>query len=433
MRSVLVIAGSDSGGGAGIQADLKALTALGVHGCTAITCVTAQNTRGVVSTYPLPLKALREQIRAVLDDIPVAAVKTGMLYSNEIVQAVAEELEGLKVPLVVDPVMVATAGSSLHESGFVEALREYLLPITTLVTPNLDEAEALGGLSISDVQAMRTAAESLHAMGAHAVLMKGGHLEGELVDILFDGKGFHDLPGHRFPGELHGSGCDYASSIAGYLALGHDLVASVSRARRRIAAGFATSYPIGKGYAVINSAYIDDMWGVWEAVAGAAEELEGLLPPEVVPEVGINLGYALPAATGSGDVCAVQGRMVRRGQRVVAVGPPGFGASRHVARIILAAMESDPGVRSAINLRYDEGLLSSSKKAGLRVGTFDRAREPPGVSTMDWGTREAIRSSALVPDLVYDLGGPGKVPMIRVLGTSPQDLLSKLRKMGVSR
>lgn len=429
MESVLVVAGSDSGGGAGIQADLKALASIGVHGCTAITCVTAQNTTGVRSTFALPVEVIREQIRAVLEDITVKAVKTGMLYSEEIVRTVARELSDLEVPIVVDPVMIATAGSTLHASGFVEALAEHLLPMTEVVTPNLDETRALTGMAVASVEDMERAAAALRKMGPRAVLVKGGHLKGDLVDILYDGEEFHRFPGYRYPKELHGSGCAYASTIAGYLAKGFGVVESVRRARRKVAAGFDAAYAVGKGYELINAAYVEDRWEVWNSLRAAVDQLVGFLPPNLVPEVGINLGYAVPGAQGHDDVCAVEGRIVRAGGRVVAVGPPAFGASTHVARIILAAMRFDPSYRSAMNLRYDEDLVERCRSIGMVLGTFDRAKEPEDVSTMEWGTQEAIRALGKVPDAIYDLGGHGKVPMLRILGRTPAEVLSKLREV----
>ncbi len=429
MRSVLVIAGSDSGGGAGIQADLKALASVGVHACTAITCVTAQNTQGVEATYPLPVETLRDQIRAVRGDIPIAAVKTGMLYSKEIVRTVAKELDGLDAPLVVDPVMAATAGSTLHAAGFVEALREHLLPRATLVTPNLDEAEAFTGHAIRDIEGMRRAARALQQQGAAAVLVKGGHLKDELVDVLADGKNLRTFPGVRLPEELHGSGCAYASLIAGFLAQGEALAESVALARRRIAQGFETAYAVGGGFRVINAAYVEDRWSVWEAVREGVEELVDILPPRLVPEVGVNLGYALPGATSPEDVCGVEGRIVKRGDKVAAVGPPAYGASIHVARIILAARAFDPSIRSAMNLRYDEGVLEACRKAGVVLGTFDRAEEPAGTSTMEWGTATAIESLGEIPGAIFDLGGPGKVAMIRLLGRTPREVLGTLRRV----
>jgi len=251
MRTALTIAGSDSGGGAGIQADLKSFAAVGVHGCSVITCVTAQNTVGVNSIFPLPVREIRAQLDAVLSDIPVHAAKTGMLYSKEIVGAVAERVPK-RVPLVVDPVMVATVGASLRRGDFRAALVDWLLPRATLVTPNLYEASELAGFAVETEEDMWRAAKEIAASGARAVLVKGGHLRGAVVDILYDGS-FRTFRGPRFRKDLHGSGCALAASIAAYLALGRSLRTSVAAARRRVQAGFRTSYVVGRGVGVINS------------------------------------------------------------------------------------------------------------------------------------------------------------------------------------
>ncbi|HEV8595573.1 MAG TPA: bifunctional hydroxymethylpyrimidine kinase/phosphomethylpyrimidine kinase, partial [Thermoplasmata archaeon] len=228
MRTALTIAGSDSGGGAGVQADLKSFAAIGVHGCSVITCVTAQNTVGVDSIFPLPVREIRAQLRAVTSDIRIHAAKTGMLYSADIVRAVAADLPK-RAPLVVDPVMVATVGASLRARGFRDALVERLLPRATLVTPNLYEASELAGFPVDTLAAMRRAAVAIREAGSRAVLVKGGHLKGSVVDLLYDGR-FHEFRGPRFRTELHGSGCALASSITAYLALGKSLRAAVGAA-----------------------------------------------------------------------------------------------------------------------------------------------------------------------------------------------------------
>ena len=252
MRTALTIAGSDSGGGAGIQADLKSFAAVGVHGCSVITCVTAQNTVGVTSIFPLPVREIRAQLDSILSDIPFHAAKTGMLYSEGIVRAVADRLPPRRVPLVVDPVMIATVGASLRMRGFRNALVDRLLPRATLATPNLFEASELAGFPVATVGEMRRAAKAIADLGAKAVLVKGGHLKRELVDLLYDGR-FHEFRGSRFPRDLHGSGCTLAASIAAYLALRSPLRSAVAEARQRVRAGFRTSYRIGRGVGVINS------------------------------------------------------------------------------------------------------------------------------------------------------------------------------------
>ncbi|MEN0075339.1 MAG: bifunctional hydroxymethylpyrimidine kinase/phosphomethylpyrimidine kinase, partial [Paracraurococcus sp.] len=228
---VLIVAGSDSGGGAGIQADLKAVTALGGYAATAITALTAQNTEGVQGVLPVPAGFLRQQIRVVLRDIGADALKTGMLHDAETIEAVCDELaaEAPGVPLVADPVMVAKGGHRLLQPEAVEALTRRLLPAAALVTPNLPEAEVLLGRRIPDAAAMPEAAMALLGRGARAVLLKGGHLSGALlVDILATPEGVTRFEDRRIETRhTHGTGCTLASAIAAGLAQGMSLVAAV--------------------------------------------------------------------------------------------------------------------------------------------------------------------------------------------------------------
>ncbi len=254
----MTIAGSDSGGGAGIQADLKSFASVGVHGTSVITCVTAQNTRAVDSIFPLPVGEIRKQLRAVLGDFDVRAAKTGMLYSAAIVRAVAREVRRTSIPLVVDPVMVATVGARLERDDFRDALVAHLLGRATLVTPNRYEAERLSGLTVGDARSMEAAARAIHELGPDAVLVKGGHTKGPLVDVLYDGRQMHRLHGRRYDKTLHGAGCTLAASTAAYLALGRPLLQAVELARRKVALGFRQSYRAGRGVEIINSNVVPD-------------------------------------------------------------------------------------------------------------------------------------------------------------------------------
>ena len=253
MRTALTIAGSDSGGGAGIQADLKSFAAVGVHGTSVITCVTAQNTRTVASIFPIPTREIGRQLRAVLGDFKVRAAKTGMLYSKEIVRTVVAGLPERAFPLVVDPVMVATVGARLERDDFRDALIDRLLPRATVVTPNRFEAERLAEMKIRSVIDMESAARAIRRLGPQSVLVKGGHVAGELVDVLLDRRGLHRLRAIRYAKRLHGAGCTLAASIAAYMALGSTLGAAVNLARARVAAGFLASYRPGRGVEVIDS------------------------------------------------------------------------------------------------------------------------------------------------------------------------------------
>jgi hydroxymethylpyrimidine/phosphomethylpyrimidine kinase len=250
---VLVIAGSDSGGGAGIQADIKAVMAMGGYATTAIAALTAQNTLGVDGVHPVPVAFLRRQIEVVLEDIGADAIKTGMLGDAGAIEAVSEILSRLApgVPLVVDPVMVAKGGTPLLAASALSALRELLLPMAALITPNLPEAEALLGRPVTDPA---EAATALREMGAKAVLLKGGHAEGStVIDALAHDDGVELIEMPRIPTRhTHGTGCTLASAIAAGLAQGLPLVDAVRRARRYVQEAIRTAPGLGQGHGPLN-------------------------------------------------------------------------------------------------------------------------------------------------------------------------------------
>jgi len=252
----LTIAGSDSGGGAGIQADLKTFTAFGVYGMTAVTAITAQNTVGVQAIQELPLDLIAAQVRSVAGDIGIDAVKTGMLGSAGIVELVAELVRSLELPrLVVDPVMVAKGGDALLKSDAVGALRTALLPLALVVTPNLPEAEVLTGGPVSGEAGMRRAAREIRELGPQWVVIKGGHLpeEEDAVDLVFDGSTFTVLRSPRVrTSNTHGTGCTFSAAIAAGLARGLDPAEAIGRAKRYVSRAIAESLALGGGHGPTN-------------------------------------------------------------------------------------------------------------------------------------------------------------------------------------
>jgi hydroxymethylpyrimidine/phosphomethylpyrimidine kinase len=251
VRTVLTIAGSDSSGGAGLQADLKTFGALGVYGTSAITAITAQNTTGITAALNLPADLVTAQIEAVAADIRLHATKTGMLGSAAIVEAVAAAIKDFDLPLVVvDPVMVAKSGHRLLDEDGVTALVAELLPCALVVTPNLPEAEVLSGRRIQSRDDARDAARRIRALGPSAVIIKGGHASGsDLVDLLFDGERFTELHAKRVDTtHTHGTGCTFASALAAFLALGRPLDDAAARAQAYVVEAIRHALPIGKGH-----------------------------------------------------------------------------------------------------------------------------------------------------------------------------------------
>ena len=253
----MTIAGSDSGGGAGIQADLKTFAALGVYGASTLTAITAQNTVAVTAVHELPVELIAAQIDAVVTDIGVDAVKTGMLSSAAIVETVVAAVQRhALVNLVVDPVMIAKSGDALLRPEAVNALRDRLLPLAAVVTPNLPEAETLTGLSITTDADIRRAAEQIVGRGARAVVVKGGHRAGPAVDLFYDGVQFQEFAAPRLDTRnTHGTGCTFAAALAAGLAQGQDLMAAVAQAKDYVTEAIRHAYPLGQGHGPLHHFY----------------------------------------------------------------------------------------------------------------------------------------------------------------------------------
>ena len=257
VKRAMTIAGSDSGGGAGVQADLKTFAALGVYGTSALTAITAQNTLGVTAVLELPPDLVAAQIEAILSDIGTDAVKTGMLANSRIIQVVADKVKEHGLPnLVVDPVMVAKGGDRLLQEKAVEALRNLLISLATVVTPNLPEAAVLVGRSVKSLEDAGQAARDIVAMGARSAVVKGGHLEGDAVDVFYDGRELREFTAPRVDTpNTHGTGCTFASAIAAGLAQGMDVEEAVGRAKEYVTEAIRRAFPLGGGHGPLNHFY----------------------------------------------------------------------------------------------------------------------------------------------------------------------------------
>ncbi len=440
MKRILTIAGSDSGGGAGIQADLKSITVLGGYGTSVITALTAQNTLGVQGVHPVPISFIELQMDSVLSDIGADAAKTGMLASPEIVEVVSEGIHRHQLhPLVVDPVMVAKSGDSLLSKDARDTIRKLLLPLAFVVTPNLPEAEVLCGFPVRDTEQMRNAAKKIHDFGPKNVLIKGGHLKGAAIDILYDGQSFQSFERPRLnQRNTHGTGCTFSAALATFLGQGLPVHEAVGKAKGFISTAILNGIAIGSGHGPTNPfshiAAKLEREDILTDLKKALERLSQLNAGKMIPECRSNLVYAGSYATNYEDVAGIPGRITNVGDQILVCREPAFGATRHVARVVLAAMSKAPEMRSAMNIRYNPGLIEACEKLGLRMASFDRKMEPKEIkekegSTLEWGTREAIKMLDVPPDCVYDEGEVGKEPMIRVLGKDPMDVVEKVWKI----
>ncbi|AGB48964.1 phosphomethylpyrimidine kinase [Methanomethylovorans hollandica DSM 15978] len=432
---VMTIAGSDSGGGAGLEADIKTFAALGVHGTCAITSVTAQNTRGVLSIYDLPLHVISEQINAVCSDMDVKWAKTGMLSCAEIIALVSKEVRSNGLSLVVDPVMAAEAGGDLLRKDAVRVLKEELLPFSKVVTPNIYEAHTLSGIDINDVNDATKAAKKIAELGVDTVVVTGGHLDAS--DVVYESVSDKCtvIPGKFLEGGTHGSGCTYAASITAFLSKGYSIVEAAMLAKSFVEKAIMNSEKVGHGVGPVNQlGSILKASYRYDTLLNTNSAAEILVSCDefgkLIPEVGCNIAMAIPEATVVADVAGVSGRIVRVRDRPYIAGNVEFGGSKHVASMVIAAMESDQSLRAAVNLRYSEKVLHICRGIGLTISSFDRDVEAEQSEMTDLDVVSAINNSGSallkkVPDIIYDKGCLGKEPMIRLFGKSAVEVAYK--------
>ena len=438
--SVLTIAGSDSSGGAGIQADIKTISAHELFATSVITSITAQNSKGVQAIFDLSVEEVEEQLKAVLADGKPAAVKTGMLGNEALVECVSRLLKKARIKnLVVDPVIRSSSGKTLLSKKGVEALKEKLLPLALLVTPNIPEAEMLSGVHIKRPQDRLKAARAICKLGARNVLIKGGHAKGNADDFFYNGKSYEVFEGTRIgKKDIHGTGCVLSAAIVSGMALGLDLPFAIQKGKGWVSDGIASCIERGDGKGNVDPMAslfkIQNRFEVIQKLSAAIELLKENRIGRLIPEVQSNIGIGLPGARDASDVAAIPGRISRIGDDVFTVATPRLGASQHVAKIVLTAMSFDPEIRAVMNIKFTDSILKACKKLKFKVASFDRAKEPKSVkqlegSSLEWGTHTAIKKCGFVPDIIYDLGGQGKEEMIRVLARNVGELVDKILKI----
>jgi hydroxymethylpyrimidine/phosphomethylpyrimidine kinase len=436
----LSIAGSDSGAGAGIQADLKTFSALGVYGCTAITAITAQNTREVTSIFGLPDDIIRKQIRSIMSDIPPDAIKIGMVHRKEIIQSIYDSLMHTKIPIVLDPIFAAGSGSKLLLDNAFESFVSELVPIATLITPNLMEAEKLAGVKIKSEGDAIEAARKIKKLGVENVIIKGGHSNtNNVIDILLHrNKRVYKLANTRISvKESHGSGCNFSASITALLARGFQIVDACKIANQYVHKSIGNALKLGKGLVVTNpisDLYVDACrYHVLKELQQATIEIEAMNGiAELLPETQSNIAYALPDAVDTSQIAGVKGRIVRIGKIARPVSNIEFGASRHVASAVLAYMTINRSMRCAMNIRYDKKLLKIAKRL-FEISEYQRITEPMSLKkkegeTILWGIKTALLSNPAA-EIIYHKGEVGKEPMIMIFGTEPNDVLNKIKKI----
>ena len=439
MKIALSIAGSDSGAGAGIQADLKTFSALGVYGCTAITAITAQNTKQVAEIFEISPSMVEQQIRSIMMDMQPNAIKIGMVYSSPIIDAVHRSLKKTpKIPIVLDPILTAGTGAKLLRREAYKSFVSKLMPLSTLITPNRMEAEKLADIVIKTENDIIEAAKKINKLGVKNVVVKGGHFGSEhVIDLLLDSKGnIMKFTNPRLKiKEVHGSGCNFSSAVTAYLAEGIALSQACKMANEYVHNAVKNAVRIGRGLPIANPPsvmYRDaNRYHVLAELQDAVEEvsiLDGF--SRLIPETQTNFAYALLNAAEVSDVAAVRGRIIRIENTAMPASYIKFGVSTHVASAVIAYMSVNPDFRSAINIRFDKRIVDVCKSL-FSVASYDRTKEPKKIkrkegSTVAWGILAALSKNPIA-EVIYHTGDVGKEPMICLFGRNPREVVNKIK------
>lgn len=442
---ILTIAGSDSGGGAGIQADLKTISMLGAYGASVITALTAQNTKAVTGIHAPSPKFVAQQLRTVLDDIQVDAAKTGMLFSEPIIKEIAPILSKKTFPLVVDPVCVATSGAKLLKDDAVDAMVRMIFPYADLLTPNLPEAELFTGIKINDREDVFKAARILLDMGPKAVLIKGGHSDTLAITDWYIEKNREPMPfmQQRVDTDAtHGTGCTLSAAIATGLGQGMETGAAIKRGQEYLNLGLRAGYRLGEGGGPPNhiAPWIkaESKGGVLREVDTVGRWLVGR--PELaqlLPRINSNVVFALPYADGLEEVAGFTGGVLANTKGdVVVVGYPEYGVSVQTGATLLSVRRLSPSMGCCMTLASNATIKKAFGAAGIEVVWIDRDRKPEYIKMEDghyeeWGAFECLKGcdDPTTVRAIGDPGGFGCEPLIRIVAENSAELREMLERV----
>lgn len=437
----MTIAGSDSSAGAGIQADIKTFSALGVYGTTVITTLTAQNTSTISDVLVVPSKFFKNQLVTTLEDIKPDVIKIGVLYSKSIINIVKNVLKNYKNPIVVDPVLYSGTGIKLLEDDSYEQFQKEIIPMSYVITPNLKEAEFISKIRISNKRDMTRAASAIFRLGASNIIIKGGHdgtRDRNVLDFLFKRKGGQPeqiLHERLKIGETHGTGCNFSAALASFLAKGYDISESFALANSYAYETLKNSMKIGNGVLVSNPLYHmynnSEKYKVLIELQDSVTSLEKMTNFfQLIPETKTNFVYSTEKPKIFSDVAGVLGRITNVGDSIRTPNIIQFGSSIHVSSALLAATKFNSLFRSAINIRNNQNIIKICENS-FRCSKYSRRNEPEESkkiegSSIKWGVSEAFKKE-LKAELVYHDGDLGKEPMVVLFGYNPKDVLDKVK------
>ena len=423
--NILTVGGSDPSSGAGIQSDIRTFSDFGAYGFTAITAITSQNTKQVSNIEPVSKKSLRSQLDSVLSDFHIDAIKIGMVYNSDIIKVIHSEFKNNHVPLIVDPIIKSTTGSTLLKKSALSDYKKMIIPLADIITPNKYEAKILSGISN-----VRNAAKKIQMLGAESVIVTGASTtKGKISDFILEKNKEYQITGKIIPIQNHGSGCNYSASLTVSLAKQYTLNQAAKIAQNYVYNSIKNSKNIGKGVRITHTAISNEKMELIESINNF-KRIRNVY--KIIPECQTNFVCSKINPKTIRDVLGVSGRLVKSGKEVVTAGEITHGGSHHVATAVIQVNKKFPNIRSGLNIKFNPKIISKARSCGLTVLTYDRSKEPKKSkqqegSSIKWGINHALKSKS--PDLIYHKGDMGKEPMILIFGEKPNDIIKKISKI----
>ena len=423
--NVLSIGGSDPSSGAGIQSDVKTFENHGVYGFTVITAITSQNTKKISKIVPISPKNIESQLESVLSDFQIDAIKIGMVYDTSIIKAVHKIIKNQRCPIIVDPIIESTTKMILLKKSSINAYRKMIIPLATVITPNKKESKIL-----SECNKPEDASKRLQELGARNVIITGfKESKGEIMDFVMESNNNYVLKGKKIKIVNHGSGCNYSASIAASLARKKSIHDSASIAKEYVYESIKNSKNLGKGIKITYKK-IPEIHKILSRSITDFQNIKNV--SKFIPECQTNFVFSKNKPKSINSVLGISGRLVKAGNNVIQAGELVFGGSRHVATAVIEVSKKFPEVRSAINIKFEPGLIIKAKKRNMTVLSYDRKKESKSSklkenSSISWGIASCLKSK--IPDIIYHQGDLGKEPMIIVFGKTPTEVVCKIKRI----
>ncbi len=426
--NLLSITGSDPSSGAGIQSDIKTFSSLHVYALTVLTSITSQNTTSFSKIQPISSYMVESQLDSIFSDFMIDAIKIGVVYNSSIIKTINSKLKKINIPIIVDPIIQSTTGGVLLKEKSFSSYKKLIIPLSTVITPNLFEAEKLSGIKIKTVNDLYNCALYIKKLGAKNVIITGFKLKNKIVDYVLSNSTNYIIYGKNIVYVIHGTGCIYSSALAVYLAMGKNIYSSAVAAKKFVCNSITHSQKIGIG---MNIATYNKPRHI-EKLEKAILKLRTIKNIYLlIPECQTNFVYAKLNPKSIQCIIGITGRIVRSGNNILIAGGIEYGGSIHVATAVLEVTKKFSKLRSAINIKYDKKIIQTCKKKNYVVLSYDRTHEPTILkasenASISWGIKNSINDVDIAPDIIFHTGDIGKEPMILIFGNDPDDVVKKL-------